>query len=350
MPQRVGNPPRSQPALWLNKLPDDDHMTGTSETHQSDAAATSHEVNRSRTAAGRLLEQFEPFGRVAALMIGAVYVLGFFIVALHQSAFGIAQLEPFKPRIIGAGASFIFLSVVAVVTTFRQFGSLTQFGGPSSGEPVAKTWDRVLAIAGMYPVIYGASIPLGAVFLVHEESPQHSLDWLPAVFFAVWFFALLFAQYKRRSWPKTSQAVAVGTSMFVFVSQAIFGNRGVFFLSLWFLIAGVGAVVIGWALRRNPRDLLMKDQWETQIPMLVAIFILYANHVYSRMKPEFGGGAPVPAVLELKQQLKAFKVTEPSVLLLEETDKGYYVLRTSSDKSAVFVSRDLVSTVSFGKP
>lgn len=52
---------------------------------------------------------------VAAAAI-AMYAFGFVIVSLHYSRYGFITTNPFRPRILAAGAWFFFLSAVPIIS------------------------------------------------------------------------------------------------------------------------------------------------------------------------------------------------------------------------------------------
>src|SRR5215469_3739960 len=52
----------------------------------------------------------------------ALYICGFLIVSLYHSQYGFVETNPFRPRILAAGAWFVFLAAIPIasVTTFLR--------------------------------------------------------------------------------------------------------------------------------------------------------------------------------------------------------------------------------------
>jgi hypothetical protein len=75
------------------------------------------------------------------------------------------------------------------------------------------------------------------------------------------------------------------------------------------------------------------------------IFAIYALKIFPNIRHEIGGGAPVPIVLHLSKKLPVFESLDAQVMLIDETDQGYYILYGST--KAVFVARGMVEEVEF---
>jgi hypothetical protein len=94
---------------------------------------------------------------------------------------------------------------------------------------------------------------------------------------------------------------------------------------------------------------LRNIEWEKlAIPIVFAVFGIYASKVYPNIPHQYGGGAPIPIILHLNKKLPVFDSEAVPLSLLDETEQDYYVLR-DSDK-ALFVARGLVEEVEFLRP
>ncbi len=119
-------------------------------------------------------------------------------------------------------------------------------------------------------------------------------------------------------------------------------------MSVWFFGC---FLAVRWmrTVVREPRR-LRTWRWEGLIVTSLAIVGFFAQSIYGIVKPEYGGGAPVPVLLHLKADVPNLFAPDPAQLwLIEETDRGWYVVRSRSSKSAVFLPRELVSAVEFGR-
>ncbi|MGA7926995.1 MAG: hypothetical protein WCA20_13520 [Candidatus Sulfotelmatobacter sp.] len=94
---------------------------------------------------------------------------------------------------------------------------------------------------------------------------------------------------------------------------------------------------------------LKSADWELGILFAFSLLVpWFAANLYGNIKPAFGGGSPVSAKLCLTQD-NAILGGKPDVLIIEETDHGYYVVNpTGNSKRAVFIPRSNVSTAQFG--
>ncbi len=123
-----------------------------------------------------------------------------------------------------------------------------------------------------------------------------------------------------------------------------YADRGLFWFVVWLSSVCIVTVAV-WYWMRSPEE-IRTTEWERLFLFLIpVIFGVYAVKLYPRIKPQYGGGAPVPIVLHLTKKLPVFDSETVPVSLIDETEQGYYVLR-GSDK-AVFVARGLVEEVEF---
>jgi hypothetical protein len=117
-------------------------------------------------------------------------------------------------------------------------------------------------------------------------------------------------------------------------------------LVLWLYAVGIGAVLLSRGLRPEK---IKQVEWERHFPVLATALLTYATLIYGHIKPSFGGGPPSPVVLYLTAETPISTTDSASVLLLDETDHGYYVLLNPQEKTAYFLRRDLVSAIHFQK-
>jgi hypothetical protein len=134
-----------------------------------------------------------------------------------------------------------------------------------------------------------------------------------------------------------------------FVVLFKYADRGLFWLVVWLSLVCF-VTVASWYWMRSPEE-IRTTEWERLFLFLVPIiFGVYATKLYPRIKPQFGGGEPVPVVLHLTKKLPAFDSEIATVSLLDETEQGYYVLRGKDADKGVFVTRSLVEEIEFLNP
>jgi hypothetical protein len=122
-------------------------------------------------------------------------------------------------------------------------------------------------------------------------------------------------------------------------------DRTFFWLTLWYYALGIGTLVFLY-FARDPvsRGIFL---WEQTPFWLLGLIVFYALGVYGGLKPQLGGGAPVPGVMYVSPKPPIFASESAEVLLLDETGTGYYVLLGSDQKSACFIRRDIVTALRF---
>src|ERR1700674_3233862 len=79
------------------------------------------------------------------------------------------------------------------------------------------------------------------------------------------------------------------------------------------------------------------------------VFLLHL-YIWSR-RIWIGGGGTVRVRLHLPADAPKLFDTDPALaLLLEETDSGFYVLRTTQGRSSLFLPRTIVKALEFNVP
>jgi hypothetical protein len=114
---------------------------------------------------------------------------------------------------------------------------------------------------------------------------------------------------------------------------------------LWNYLVGVGAL----AHLHLARDPISRGayRWEVLAFALLALVLFYSLEIYGGLKPQLGGGAPVAATMYVSPKAPIFSSESAEILLLDETDAGYYVMLQPDQKSAYFIRRDIVTALRF---
>jgi hypothetical protein len=286
-----------------------------------------------------------------------MYVAGYLIVTLHHSQFGIVEFSPIRPRIFSAGALFLLLLAVPFLAVSRVFHF---FGLQDPKAAVSRTLFRVapenarylrLSIAfDFYFVCYGLSIP--SLFLF----PSGYLEFLElgpwgwGFFLAAAILSVLanLAQRKRFDLrPLSSTVLSLLCAVALVLQAFLYCGRSFFWLSAWYYFVGVATVLVHDIF--GTADKVKIFEWERIIPSALAAVLAFATGIYGRVSPSFGGGGPTPAVFQLTAETPISSSRSVQVLLIDENDYGYYVERKGGSKTAYFLRRDLVSSISFTK-
>jgi hypothetical protein len=288
-----------------------------------------------------------------ALVVGAglVYIFGFIIVSIFDAKYGISDFSLFRAKVIAVGTMFIFLIGLTVIVTFRMFAifGLSFDRAPASGVTIKLENEPHLMIATalcMPFICYGFVYLLTFIFVTY---PDISLKGSGLTFLTI--AAVIFIGVIARKWFNARpilfvSAYAINTGAF-FIILFKYSNRTMFWFLLWLSTACTFTFIISLSFR-SPEE-IRKTEWERIVLTIIpAIFVMYAIKVFPNISHQFGGGAPLPVVLHLTKKLPALDSENASVFLLDETERGYYVLR-SSDK-ALFVARSFVEEVEFLHP
>jgi hypothetical protein len=126
----------------------------------------------------------DTFSKAIAGIAIALYASGFLIVSLYHSKFGFVGTNPFRPRVLAAGAWFVFFTAipVSIAVRYRTY-SWVQFAKES---------------AGLWILCYGLSVPLG--YIVFDFSAWPVLPprfWLSAALFGLVVLLYVATKYKK---------------------------------------------------------------------------------------------------------------------------------------------------------
>jgi hypothetical protein len=275
--------------------------------------------------------------RIAKLGAGAlicVYAVGFVVICIFETSFGIAAFDILRPRIITTGIAAVALTAVPVIVC------LEYVKGEKSGR-----WTLVRDFAGYALVAYWLPTQLGAIFADTDSDQWDTRLFIAFVLFMVLFVGSVVIGRKLR-WHKTVGTLGVIGPLLYLTWAIPHSPAGPRALGLWFV--GIGGVS---AFLRSPfgREELryVRRDIGLYVARLLGCLVIYSGFVYPHLRPAFGGGAPVPVVLHLRSQLPTWNGQSIALRLIEETEAGYYVLDKPPTRHAVFVPRSEVLLVEF---
>ena len=271
---------------------------------------------------------------VAAMAIG-VYACGFIIVSLHEAKYGFVGTNPFRPRVLAAGAWFLFFAAVPAIIGARY---------------KTQPWSKVgKDLFGIWLACLGLSFTFSWILFEISEYPP---DASPLKYWWVWLLAgvisvalLLFLQTSARI-PAVFQVIAnslitaffVGYSAREFFFKNFFGVQS---LSLWFFIC-IGATIFEMKTRRFSDS----EEWVKTLGTFFAVLVLFAHYYYPHLKASWGGGTPMTATIYFTKDSPLSPNKSISVQLIEESDQGFYIAGAKESK-AIFVPRGAVAIVYF---
>ncbi|MGA2607944.1 MAG: hypothetical protein ABSH01_10880 [Terriglobia bacterium] len=291
----------------------------------------------------------ESASRLGAFFIAAVYAGGYLIIALHGSHFGIVEFSPFRPRIFSAGALLALLLVVPLVAASRAFHLFGLRNPALVSVPVKPENVKYLQLSckfDFYNICFGLCA-LSAILFPPDY--LQTRPWGLTFFFAVLAFAVVsvVAQKKRFDpHPLSSTVLSALSATAVAVVAFQFFGRSFFWLSIWYYFVGIAALYLHGVFESPDKRTGL--EWEKAIFFLLSALVAFATVIYGRIAPSFGGGSPIPAVLHLATDVPISSSRSMSVLMVDENDYGYYVLKPGQESTAYFLRRDQVSSIEFG--
>jgi hypothetical protein len=293
-----------------------------------------------------LSARIEFLTRVGALFIGSVYFAGFITITVHHAQFGIGEINLFKARALSAGILFALLTALPVFLAARISGYAglhSQSGFVISTEPPHENLSDIIVAIAMYMPCYGLSY--STMILFEDKWPNLAPWWAHVAFWAGALALPIISPFTKKYPYKCIAAllvavVALGLGVYRIDGGAVWSR------TLWFYAC---ALLTKWAkpyLRDSSR--WRSFEFERWIGVLLLLIVYFSTFVYGHARFRFGGGAPVPIRLYLVTDApNLFHDNPASALLIEETENGFYVLRTANDTVALFAPRSIIRALEF---
>jgi len=263
----------------------------------------------------------------------ALYASGFLITSLHQSKYGFVEVNPFRPRILAAGAWFVLFTGIPVAIVTSYWAAHRQMN-----------WKAVANfLYFFYMICTGLSWP--ALIFFSLTGQQTFKTWVLVVG-ALGIVALIIVRESKRI-PDYVSAFSSICLVLLFLISAVW-PMGVAHqfqqpsITLW--LFGIGAATLFVLVTIPPH--LRDGRWSQ--PLFYALFalFLFASYYYPHIKTSWAGGNPVPVTLYFTKDSALKPNQSVSAQLLDETDAGFYIVGSNEDK-AIFVPRNAVSLVYF---
>jgi|SRR5208282_511157 hypothetical protein len=276
---------------------------------------------------------------VATIAI-VVYASGFLIVSLHHSRYGFVGTNPFRPRVLAAGAWFLFLSVIpiAAAIAYREW-----------------SWSK---IAQNFLWCYCVSIALSAPFayllfdINYVTTPTPLLTWVVGIPAFIWLMGVIIMVVLRAVGSQQNRSslldVVTVAPVLIFVAydvqEMMFGSFEQGAVRIWFF--GVFVVTIALFKVFSKIKLAEGGQWSRPLATMFMALLLFARYYYPHMKASWGGGAPVSVTIYFTKDSAISPNKAVSAQLIEESDEGFYIVGPKETK-AIYVPRSAVALVYF---
>jgi hypothetical protein len=281
------------------------------------------------------------------------YGAGFLILSLHHASFGISQFNLLRPKIISAGVLFFVLAALAAIETTQAFSF--QLGIDKLPEthniPVPPRRDVrwvyslaflliALVVSALLLRQYLGDSPLGDALY-----PWTLGALLPS---AAAFATIPFVLMRKRQWELTACVVVVILSV-LWMAFCIYRTRDTTFSVLvgWFLLCSYDFYLVRGALKDIRQ--LPHVNWVQALTLAMGTLVFFGIQVYPRIRSGFGGGSPSQATVQFVDKSPFDATGKARVWFIDETDFGFYVIRSKEAKKAIFLPRNTIAAVYFGE-
>ena len=213
--------------------------------------------------------------KAIAVTAGIVYVIGFVVVVFHDSRFGIAIFDLFKPRAISAGILFVLLAAV-------PSGSALQVIGRQLAHPVDGTRRGWLTLMGATASLVPGSVTLALIFGFFVHADLFSMKKWPVLVVSVGNLVVLMIARQNKWFSRFPRSAVFGqcivSSMFVPAIAISTKERSLEHLGLWFFAVGVVTLIA--QARLNEGFTWRWDELGEWAVIGIALLLSFSVYVY----------------------------------------------------------------------
>ncbi len=281
----------------------------------------------------------ETLSKAIAGIVIALYACGFLIVSLYHSRFGFVGTNPFRPRILAAGAWFFFFASipVSIAAGFR-----------------ADSWRKIGKNAA---TVWIACVSLS--FLLGNLLFDYTTDSRPLIHLPTWGWIAIAVvwvslaaatapdSFKLPEWAAITASVLLTSLYLVNPLVSFFRHQfDTLCLGLWFF--GVAIVALTEFKIRNRENLTSFGGWSKPMAVLLGALLAFAQYLYPHLKTSWGGGAPADVTVYFSKDSLLSPNKAVQAQLVEESDEGFYIVGPN-ESNAVFVPRSAIALIYFSK-
>jgi len=281
----------------------------------------------------------ETFSKVVAGIAIALYASGFLTVSIYYSQFGFVGTNPFRPRVLAAGAWFFFFTAIpiSIALTLRL----------DSWRKIGKN------AANIWVACYGLSIVIGGLVFDYTAAGSHSIIHLPTwawvAVTVVWVSLVGLTappdSFKVPEWTVISASVLLTSLYLVNPFVSFFKHEfDISCLALWYF--GVSFFALTEFKLRNRENLGSFAGWAKPMAILLGTLLMFSQYVYPHLKASWGGGTPTNITVFFSKDSLLSPNKAVQAQLIEESDEGFYIVGLKESK-AIFVPRSAIAMIYF---
>lgn len=268
---------------------------------------------------------------------GTIIVLlgcGYVITSICDSTYGFVQMNPFHPRVLSAGAWFLFLSAIGI------------YGGTLILIPwnpdVWKAWkEGAKSLWRYYVFCFFIGIFINHLLFSTSSSAEQLSVWRVVILFVSVAALVALDMFPRMSRTLMALLYLACTAIFLILAareMTIAHHFGHGAISTWLFLIGLAAI--------TQRAEIENGNW----PVVAVTFLIFlagfAHYGYPHIPASWGGGSPVPVTIYFTKNSVYRPDESATAFLLDESEAGFYILGTGENK-AIFVPRGAVSLLYF---
>jgi hypothetical protein len=280
----------------------------------------------------------ETLSKAVAGIVIALYACGFLIISIYHSKYGFVGTNPFRPRVLAAGAWFFLFTAIPVSIALRYR---------------TEAWSRIGQNAyALWVGLAALSFPFGTMLFEFPSDqtylPSGRWGWAVMVFglAVVIAFQVLTAKKKGPQWLLIILSVSLTVYSASFAVRGLFNDHhfGLSGVTLWFFAT---TLLVKLEIEvRSGRKLAEDGEWSKPLVLLFGLLMGFSREIYPRMKASWGGGTPANVTVYFTKDSLLSPSKAVQSQLIEESDEGFYIVGPK-DSKAIFIPRSSVALIYF---
>jgi hypothetical protein len=281
-------------------------------------------------------------------IVAVIYAAGFLVVSIHHGHYGVILFEFLRARIFAAGlllTIFIAVPSIAASRTFALFGLRLGTLTPVTKVEASKMmYANVCVGCGFFCFAYVLAGAFGLLFRSDYWNPTSSARWWFVLGLSVLSSILSFRLLINKR-PLLTTIINLIALAGIALSIAKIQSRTLFMVSLWFYIAGLVFILLYHFVK--DQQTVRSIDWERWVASALLGIVFFANSIYGRIKPSWGGGSVSPVKVHFLHKTAFSDSLDAAAFLIDETERGFYLTHSPDDTRASFIPREAIGSIDF---
>jgi hypothetical protein len=277
--------------------------------------------------------------KATVVLAAVMYGCGFLVLSIHQFSYGLAGLNPLRPKVLAAGIWFLCFATIPFVLEIEG----RTIRSSSLGH---ERWLQKRSTGFFFSAL--SCFWLGMILGYAFDFPSDVGQAGPSTFTILLVMAASAALVLADQWNRFPHWLAMlaslgfgGLLMYCGVNDLLsYHHQSVASIALWFMVWSF--LAHGEMQSRSWKFQI--GNWKQSVLLGITAVACFSGLYYPQMKPSWGGGAPVPATIYFAKEALVAPGRSISAKIVDETDGGFYVIG-GNDKKATFIPRSQVAMV-----